>query len=298
MPESLSRGTEEFGKKSVRFVVTLVGLLILRGLVSVLPMLKNAGAIDSTFLSPLVIANAAVDTLILIALVGFGFAASRALGRSYPRSPDLNTAVILVTVLLVLVLAYNLFELPLACTFVSSQDILAGDAQNAAQLRAFAQQLELRHMLNQAQLDALKNASGDTLMAYQKLAVFKFRESPDVYGWAFLALCAIPIVGLVTLGYRNLDRITEALFKKAKQPSGAFQQNVRPEIPLLRCKDCGHPMSLDVKFCPECGAQRVPMAVTNEQRCPACGAQNSSMAKFCKECGRVILADLRRATGA
>ena len=61
----------ELGKKGIRFALTVVGLLLLKALFAALPMLKNTSAIGNTFLSPLVLVNAAADTLILLAVIAF-----------------------------------------------------------------------------------------------------------------------------------------------------------------------------------------------------------------------------------
>jgi hypothetical protein len=257
-------------------------------------MLKNATAFGNTFLSPIVLSNAIVDTLILVALLTFGVGASRILRQSYPRVPDLSTATFLATILLILVLAYNLFELPIACIVISPQDAFTADAAKAAQIGA---QLGVGDMFNQiatgmsAQLaQTLKNVSGDTLAAYQRLAVFKLRQSPDIYGWIFLLLSAMPVVGIVVLGSRNLDRISEMVFHKAREATTGVQQSTAPATGAeIRCNNCGQKMALDAKFCPECGAASRPtMSAPGARRCPACGTENSSTAKFCKECGQAV----------
>lgn len=297
MPESPRSRAEEFGKKGVRFTVTLIGLLLLRGLLSVLPMLKNATAIGNTFLSPIVLSDAIVDTLILASLLTFGFTVSRILRESYPRVADLSTATLFGIVLLILVLAYNLFELPIACVVVSPQDAFTADAANAARAALVGAQLSVGDMFNQiangmsAQLtQALRNVSGDTLAAYQRLAVFKLRQSPDIYGWTFLLLSAIPVVGIVILGSRNLDRISELFLHKAREATTGVQQDTAPATEAeARCNSCGQKMAVDAKFCPQCGAaSRGTMPAAAARKCPSCGTENSSTAKFCKECGRAV----------
>ncbi|MFZ3264341.1 MAG: hypothetical protein WA172_10100, partial [Terriglobales bacterium] len=59
----------EFGKRVVRLAMTVVGLLVLRAILGNLPMLANATALGSSLMSPLVIADAIVDTLFLIVLL-------------------------------------------------------------------------------------------------------------------------------------------------------------------------------------------------------------------------------------
>jgi hypothetical protein len=217
------------GEKGIRFAVTILGLLILKAVVGALPMIKNASPMDDTLLSPAVLATAIVNTLIMLAILGFGLTVSRTFRRFYPRIPDLATAVLLLTVLLVLVLAYNLYEMPLASVLTSPQDLttLGGSgsvdayrAQLDPQLRNFVQQAFTGTLTP----ELIKNAAPSLWQAYQGLAVLKMRQSPDLYGWIFLLLAAIPTVGIVVIGSRNLDAISGLLFRKARTaglPPGA-----------------------------------------------------------------------------
>lgn len=282
MSETLLATREEFGKRAVRFALTVVGLLLLKGLLSVLPMLKNATAIGNTLLSPLVLTNGIVDVLILVAILTFGFGLSRALRQSYPRVPDLGTVALLVTVLLILVLAYNLLELPIACVVVSPQDLFAAKVGDIPY--QFANVLgQLDRGVSQ---EMTKLASGSTLEAYQKIAVASIRQPPDLYGWIFLILSAIPVVGIVILGSRNLDRITELVFHKAKVATVGSSQGTASAIALEgRCSNCGQTTAVHTKFCPNCGtALIVPTATAC--KCSSCGTENASGARFCKECGQ------------
>ncbi|MGA2271129.1 MAG: SHOCT domain-containing protein [Bryobacteraceae bacterium] len=216
----------ELGKKGIRFTVTIVGLLLLKSLVGALPMLRNAPAIGSTFLSPLVLANAIVNTLILIAIISFGLAVSRALRVSYPRVPDLSSAVLLAVVFLAVVIAYSVCQLPVACVVISPQDAFAPQTGGApgdfsGPLGDMVRQLG-GGMSGQLG-EILKNSPGATLEAYQKLAVAKLRQPPDLYGWIFLVLSIVPVVGIVVLGSRNLDAISDLLFHKAKAATAGLQ---------------------------------------------------------------------------
>lgn len=209
----------DLGKKGIRFVVSIVGLLLLKAVVGALPMLKNASTIGGSLLTPTVLVNAIADTLIIVAVVGFGLTLSRALRRLYWRVPDLSEGVLLVAALLVLVLAYNLYQVPIACVLISPQDLF--NVQGAvvpAQLGAQFGEL-VRQLTNgtSGQLpDILRNSVGSVMEGYQKLAVLKLRQPPDVYGWTFLVLAAIPVVRIGVLGSRNLDTISDLIFHKAK----------------------------------------------------------------------------------
>ena len=60
------------------------------------------------------------------------------------------------------------------------------------------------------------------------MAVQALRQSPDIYGWTFLALIAIPVGFIVLHISRNMDRITELAFHAASA-GGAGQGPGRVE---------------------------------------------------------------------
>ncbi len=220
----------QLGKKTIRFVVAVVGLLILKAVVGALPMVKHASIIDGTLLSPALVATAIVDTLILAAIAGFGAAVGRDLGRRYPHAPDAARAVSLLAVFAVVVLAYRVYQLPLACLLNSPQDLTSlGSAAGAdySQIGGVLGDLARQVMSGAtAQLtDEIKNSTGTILLSFQKMAVYKMRQSPDVYGLVFLALAAIPVVGLVVIGSRNLDGISDGLFRGARAVSAGPRPN-------------------------------------------------------------------------
>jgi hypothetical protein len=219
MTDSSSSLGSQLGKKAIRFAVAILGLLLLKAVVDALPMLKSASLIDGTLLSPVVLANVIVDTLIMVVIFGFGLAVSRDLRRFYPSVPDLGQTVLLLAVLLVLVLAYNLYEVPLACILVSPTDLwnsgtgsVPSDVwgQVGVDIRGMMQQLA-----NGISPQLAEAAKGPALAGLQKLAIAKMRQPTDLYGWIFLILAAIPVVGLVVIGSRNLDAISDHLFRKA-----------------------------------------------------------------------------------
>ena len=220
MPDSSSGVGTELGKKGLQFTVSIVVLVLLKAVVGALPMLKDASAIGSTLLSRQVLANAVVDTLILAVVGRFGLAISQSLLQAYRRARDLGEAVAMATLLLVLVLAYYFYQLPLACLAVSPQDLFnVGAWTTPPDLSQLERQVgdayrQLVNGMSGSLTDMLKSSPGTVLQAYQNLAVARLRQPPDVYGWIFLALSAIPVIGIVVLGARNLNAISEALFHK------------------------------------------------------------------------------------
>jgi ribosomal protein L40E len=273
----------EFGKRAVRFALTVVGLLILRAVLDVLPMLSKASAIGDSLVSPLVIANAVVDTMIFLALLRFGVSIGRSIRASFVRFPDLGNIVSLAFVVIVLLLAYKQYETLTACIVITPADF-AKVGQSGTPLENLDQLLRgLGNLFGTIVNTPVKVATGDTLVAFQRVAVALFRQPPDLYGWIFLVLIAIPVVGIVVLVWRNMDTITSLVMQSGSALAGA------PSVgAAVQCGSCGQPTAVGVKFCPNCGAASAVPTVSARSVCPSCGAENPGSAKFCKECGRSV----------
>jgi hypothetical protein len=217
--ESQSALGSELAKKAVRLALTVVGLLVLRAILAALPVLKNASAFDDSLISPLVVGNAIVDTAIFLALLGFGIGLGRSVQAAHPRLPELGKILTLAVVAVVLLLAYQSYQMPAACLVETPADLLnlnkastnvnSGNPEFGELLRAWNQ------MVQGFSAEALPTATGSNLLAYQRLAVAVFRQSPDLYGWTFLVLVAIPVVSIVLMITRNLDAFTELVFHAA-----------------------------------------------------------------------------------
>lgn len=54
-----------------------------------------------------------------------------------------------------------------------------------------------------------------------------------------------------------------------------WRQNIRAS-----CPECNHPLEINAKFCPNCGAK-----LKSADACPECGAKVQPGAKFCYDCG-------------
>ncbi len=212
----------DFAKRSVRFVLAVVGLLILRAITGALPMLKNAPAIGDSLISPLVIVQAVVETIILAVILGFGLGVGRLLSQNYARFPDLGKMISLATVAPVLLVAYKVYQVPTACLTEARSDLAHVGSVNApGALQQMLQSLGIRGALEAAAQMVQQNPriggdGGATLLTtYQQVAVLALRQPPDLYGWTFLLLIAFPIVGIVVLVARNLDSLTEIVFHSA-----------------------------------------------------------------------------------
>jgi hypothetical protein len=201
-------------KEFARAVVYSLFLLVLRGVIDSLPFLKNASFVGDTLLSPLVLINAAIDTTLLAVLLSFGLTAGRRIHQAAAQFTDIGKIISLTTVVLVLVLAYRVYELPAACTFISQSDLinLSTISPQSQDAGAFTDFIRLwGQMINQVSVASLQNANGQVLVQYQRLALALFHRSPDWYAWIFLILTAIPIISLAPLVFRNLGNLSEML---------------------------------------------------------------------------------------
>lgn len=201
-------------KEFARAAVYGLFLLIVRGVVGSLPFLKNATFVGDTLLSPLVLVNVALDTVFLAVLLSFGLTAGRRIHQAGAQFADIGKITSLATVVLVLVLAYRIYELPAACTFISQSDLinLSTIAPQSQDAGGFGDFIRLwGQMLNQVSAASLQNASGPVLVQYQRLALAIFHRSPDWYAWLFLILTVIPIISLAPLVFRNLGSLSELL---------------------------------------------------------------------------------------
>jgi hypothetical protein len=215
--------------------LAIVGLLVLRAILGALPMVKNASAIGDTFLTPLVLANAVVDTVIFLLILSFGVGLGRTMQANYTRLPDLGKMISLATVAVVLLLAYGSYQTVVACLVESPSDItkaLTGAAGGGVQslLGQFGNMIQ--GLENSVMEQAIKTAPGYALAGYQAAAVLALKQPPDIYGWTFLILIAIPVIGIVVLVSRNLDTITDMVFHAATarpRPTGSGSgAGVRP----------------------------------------------------------------------
>ena len=184
------------GKTVTRFAVAILGLLLLKAILGALPMLQNAGFIGSTLMTPMVLTNTVMNTLILICIFGLGSAIAADLRRSYPKSPHMAQAVMLIFLLAILVIAYDVYELPVACIITPATSVNIPAGTTPAQLAAFLEPYML--------------------------------QNHSLYGYTFLILAAIPVIGLVLIGWRNLESMSDLLFRKAASAGTAQQPTPAP----------------------------------------------------------------------
>jgi len=89
----------------VKLAIGLVALLILRYIVSIIPMIKDA-EIARLPVTPLQILFAVIDTVILVALLNSGRELKNALQASLPEYTQVGTVANLVVMLIVICIAY------------------------------------------------------------------------------------------------------------------------------------------------------------------------------------------------
>ena len=126
---------------------------------------------------------------------------------------------------------------------------------------------------------------GIAYYSYTGVLIPLFGSMAYLYNWIFLLLVLLPLIGLVVVGSRNLDAITDVLFSSMKKTvtEGLPIQPSEPEESLVRCSKCGNLVPANNKFCNKCGAP-----IETEIICTECGAKNEMNAKFCTKCGKPL----------
>lgn len=108
----------------------------------------------------------------------------------------------------------------------------------------------------------------------------------NLYGWFFLFLGLLPLIGLIVVAARNLDAITEVVFSSTKRAVTSSAQKVPASS--ATCSKCGSTIAAGVKFCVSCGTPVPAVSIATETFCPECGTKNEGGAKFCKSCGKSL----------
>jgi hypothetical protein len=234
-------------KKLIRFAINVLGLLVLRGILGSLPMLKNATAFGDSLMSPLVFAYLIVDTVILFVVLDFGITLGRDIQARYQHVPDLGKLISLATVLIVLISAYRVYELPTACLVVQRTDLVSLAQNQSGTPSSFGDFMRAwSQMVGQVSGAAMQNATGDALAWYQQMALAVLRRPPNFYAWTFLVLIAIPVIAMVSLISRNLEAFTDLLspaglvLGRALHAPGTF---ARASAPAERASASGQGMS-------------------------------------------------------
>lgn len=261
----------EVGRRLVKTIIAVVGLIIIRIVIGHLPMLNEAKPIliggnppaisdadwteiikkyanngqipqeqiqdfakhySTNFIWPISIANAIVDTLIFAVLI-MSAAGFNSLTRTRSkRLPEGGLIILFLVVTVVVALAYHSYMGVIP-------PLLGGQA--------------------------------------------------NLYGWFFLALGLLPLIGLIVVASRNLDALTEVIFSSTKKVAITGTSQAAAVASPMTCSKCGGKIAAGAKFCGSCGAP-VPVPVSTGKFCSECGEKNEGGAKFCKSCGKPLSA--------
>lgn len=121
-----------------------------------------------------------------------------------------------------------------------------------------------------------------------------FRQCPRCSSWVCAKSCwnqkrglckgCAPDLG-VEMSAAQASRSVEEVWSHAAMASEdkkLAQENWRETI-VASCPQCGEPLAVNAKFCPNCGHK-----LKSSDQCPKCGAKIQPNAKFCAECGTKV----------
>ncbi|MGH9775632.1 MAG: zinc ribbon domain-containing protein [Candidatus Acidiferrales bacterium] len=285
----------QVAERLVRTSIAIMGLLILRGILSLLPMLRTnpvyvASVLGAAF-DPQSLANP--DQLHLSLTQAQIQALEEEFQKlqrqnSFPASDSVAEALRLQNDYLI---AAHLAIFPITIakavidTLIFALLILFGFSLASLFRSHYARLPDLGQMMN---LCIVTVVVGISYYSYQGLAYpFLYPDDLEIYGWTFLGLVLAPLVGLAVVVARNMDSITAMIMH-----SGTAVTPV-PATDSVRCSVCGHTVELGTRFCPQCGsAMSAPAALASpgHKACSSCGTDNPGTAKFCKGCGGALAA--------
>jgi hypothetical protein len=274
-------------ERFVRVVIAIVGLLILRGILSVMPMLRTNPVWAPTFqpneISSLIGQYPTYGDLIRAIVDG------RQPGPPPGIDPNQYAEVQKAMANFLMNAHLAIFPITIAKavidTLIFGLLFLFGRSIAFLFRTGYSKFPDLGQMINFCILTVIV---GIAYQSYQGLAFpLLFPENGEIYGWVFLALVLAPLLGLAVVVARNMDSITGMVMHSGATHIAA------PAAVSVRCSGCGHAVPLGTKFCPECGAtMNAPAAVASADGkwCSSCGAGNPPSAKFCKGCGGSLAA--------
>lgn len=274
----------QIGEKLLRVSIAVIGLLVLRLILSALPMLKSPmiyvpSSTPVGMPSPVAAGPGNPDPLTeqierQMQDLQRGLAAQVAAGTLPEATSDYLMSLHLV--IFPLTIAYAVVD-----TLIFVMLVLFGRNLASIVRSGYSKFPDLGQIFNFGILTAVVAAA---YYSYEGILYpLLWPSHQDLYGWTFLVLGLAPLAGVVILVSRNMDRITGAVMHSgAKALDGS---------PTMQCGSCGQTLQVGTKFCPACGgaAVTVPGPVAAGTRfCPSCGVQNPQGTKFCGECGTSI----------
>lgn len=297
------------GRKAVKAAIAIAGLLIIYGIVSALPMVRDAPPIfHRSWLDVAPGASGQASSLFSSTQAGDNSAYEQALQRwaaLMGSDPQLlaasgSTAAYRSNLRAVLEGQHGAMAaralrgvLRAADWAIFPLDVAHATVATLIFVVLFAFALDLRHAIEEeprfvelgeaAEMGLLVIIAALAYGAYQSI-VFPLLNGSwhAAYGWMFLAAGLIPLGWGAVLVSRNLDAVTATMF----QPRAP--RAVRP-----RCPSCGGVVQPGTRFCPQCGtdfqvaAASAGAAAPAAARlaCPGCGAGVKPGARFCGVCG-------------
>lgn len=266
-------------EKGVRVGIAIVGLLVLRIILSALPMLKSPvmwmpSTANSTPFNPSNFFGLSPDQVNQVQ-TAFAEWLKNTLGGKLPE----QTSELLIQSHLAI------FPITIANAVVDTliflMLVLFGRDLASIFRSGYAKFPDLGQLLNFGVLTIV------VALAYHSYqGIFYPLLWPDnlsIYGWVFLALVLAPLIGIAVLVARNMDVLTTAVMH-----SGA--KAIVESGPIL-CRSCGNSIESGSKFCPACGAPvnvARPAETAARNFCASCGAENPVGGKFCRSCGQAM----------
>jgi len=270
----------QIGEKILRVAIAVIGLLVLRLILSVLPMLKSPVVYmpSATGVSLQGLQNSFTQDQIAAWQRAFADAMGQTLQGKLPEVTA-DYLMQLHLAILPLTIAYAIVD-----TLIFAMLILFGRDLSIIIRSNYSRFPDLGQILNFGILTIVVAAA---YYSYQGILYpFLWPNHQDLYGWAFLVLGLAPLAGVVVLVSRNMDRITGAVMQSSSRALAG--------PPAIQCGSCGQASTAGTKFCPSCGgaavsSQRSSVGLGNKF-CPSCGTQNRAGTKFCGGCGQPVSA--------
>jgi len=288
--------SQQVTESAVRVVIAIVGLLILRGILSWLPMLRTEPVYTASWQNvPLYMRTPAAtgdkvwENLVSNDQLQWLAEEIREIQQEqniYRNGVDPATYSLRLQNAILLGTKLAIFPITIAKaavdTLIFAMILLFCRNLNALFRSNYRKMSELGLMMS---LGLVTIVVAIAYHSYQSITYpFLFPDNYAIYGWVFLVLVLAPLVFLAVVVARNMDAITGAVMQ-----SGSVL-TAPPPVLTAQCSNCGQPVTAGTKFCPNCGAaaSSVRSSAAAKSICPSCGAENAGSAKFCKECGRSV----------
>lgn len=296
------------GEKAIRMTIAVVGLLVLRLILSMLPMLRHPIVYLSPTPAGIGAGIATIDVTDILqeqrtlkalspdeiqhlqqALGAITLTQGQDFEKTYDQVAGMNTT-------LGRVMADALTKTHVAILPITIADALIDSLIFVVLLLfgshvSFILRSSAKRLPQTGPMLHLAVASIVVALAYQSykgiLYPFLLPDNVELYGWAFLALGLAPLVGIGVLVARHMDAISSAVMQ-AGSSSGAgveMRSGKATGTGSTFCSKCGLAVAAGAKFCPNCAT---PVTSGGKRYCASCREENSVAAKFCGGCGQAL----------